>query len=468
MRFLNSVCLATVVLACGAGRSAPGGQDQTPRACNVVLLLADDLGYGDLACYGSATCLTPNLDRLAKQGARLTQFNCAAPFCAPTRASLLTGRYPFRCGMMDNPVPDAGPAGDQRHLPAGEKLLPEWLSHVNAMIGKWHLGHQPQWLPTQRGFQHYFGIPYSNDMRPVRLLDRDQTVEYPVVQATLTGRYTERALEFIERERDRAFFLYLAYAAPHKPLACSEEFYRRGAHGLYEQVIAELDASVGKLLDKLDELHLADDTLVIFTSDNGPWYGGSTGGLRGMKGTSYEGGYRVPMIARWPHRIAAGATISALAATPDIFATVLDAVGVAAPTDRTIDGASLLPLLRGETQASPHEFVLGQAGGRLATIRDQRWKLHVLPAGQGGRSRNADAPWVDPRGPDGVTILAPYDQYSPQSFPGVQTGDAPRALQLFDLANDPAEQHDVAADHAEIVDRLQRAFQSATDAAPAR
>lgn len=462
-RHLIWACAALVVACATCGVCLAEPAQKQP---NVVIFLADDLGYGDLGCYGSPTCRTPHLDRLAQQGARLTQFNCPAPFCAPTRASLLTGRYPFRCGLMDNPIPDGRPAGDVRHLPVGEKLLPEVLGIANAMIGKWHLGHQPEWLPTRRGFQSYFGIPYSNDMRPVRLLAGEETAEYPVVQATLTERYTARALDFIDTHKQAPWFLYLAYAAPHKPLACSEAFYRRGEQGLYEKVIAELDASVGRVLEKLDALQLADHTLVIFTSDNGPWYGGSAGGLRGMKGTSYEGGYRVPMIARWPGQIAADKTIDALATTPDLFATVLDAQGIAAPSDRTIDGQSLLPLLRGQTERTPHEFIVGQAGGRLGTIRNQRWKLHIVPPPNNRVPPPNDKPWVDPRGPDGVTILAPYEQYSPADFPGIQTGDPPHPGQLFDLENDPTEQHDVAAKHPEIVAMLQRQFKSLATLAP--
>ena len=175
------------------------------------------------------------------------------------------------------------------------------------MVGKWHLGHQsPKQLPTHRGFDEYLGIPYSNDMRPVRLLEGDAVVEYPIVQATLTRRYTERALRFIEKNRDRPFFLYFAQAMPHKPLACSEAFYKKSGAGLYGDVLAELDWSVGQVLARLKDLGLDSRTLVIFTSDNGPWYGGSTGGLRGMKSTTWEGGYRVPCIVRWPGRLPAG------------------------------------------------------------------------------------------------------------------------------------------------------------------
>jgi uncharacterized sulfatase len=425
--------------------------DQT----NVVVILADDLGYGDLGCFGHPKFKTPNLDRMAAEGARLTQFNTPMPFCAPTRAALLTGRYPFRNGMMTNPTPDANPEADKIGLNLTEKTLADLFraaGYATACVGKWHLGHQPQFLPTRRGFDSYFGIPYSNDMRPVKLLRGEQTAEYPVVQATLTRRYTAEAVTFIERNKDRPFFLYLPHAMPHKPLAASEEFYKKSGAGLYGDAVAELDWSVGHVLQKLKELNLDERTLVIFTSDNGPWFGGSSGGLRGMKGTSWEGGYRVPFIARWSGKIPAGHVNHSPAITMDIFATALKAAGVAPPADRVIDGRALMPLLTTDAP-SPHEVIFGMAGRRVACVRDARWKLHVVKPGPGPLAGTKDR-WIDPRGPDGVTILAPYEQHQPNDHPGVQSGIEPRAMMLFDLQNDPAEQHDVAADHAEIVARL--------------
>jgi uncharacterized sulfatase len=445
-----------VLFTLGVMSLAGAVRADAPARPNVVIILADDLGYGDLGCYGHPRFKTPRLDRMAAEGARLTQFNTPMPFCAPTRAALLTGRYPFRCGLSTNPAPDGGAEADAVALPAGEVTLAQFLKqagYATGMVGKWHLGHKtPGSLPTRRGFDEYLGIPYSNDMRPVRLLDGETVVEYPVVQATLTERYTERAVRFIERNRDRPFFLYLAHAMPHKPLACSERFYKAGGAGLYGDVLAELDRGVGRVLDTLKELGLDERTLVVFTSDNGPWFGGSTGGLRGMKSTTWEGGYRVPMIARWPGRIPAGRVCREPAVTMDLFATALAAAGVAAPSDRVIDGKDLLPLLEGRGGA-PHEFILGQQGPRLATVRDARWKLHLLPA----RDFRQPAPgerWVDARAPDGVTILAPYEQYPPAHYPGVRTGDETRAMSLFDLENDPAEQRDVASAHPDVVARL--------------
>ena len=450
----------------------PVGAAPTPvERPNIIIILADDLGYGDLSCYGHPRFKTPNIDRLATEGARLTQFNCPAPFCAPTRASLLTGRYPFRCGLTENPAPD-GQRGEENmlHLPESEITLAQLFKgagYATGMIGKWHLGHaKPEWLPTHRGFDEYLGIPYSNDMRPVQLLEGDRRVEYPLVQATLTQRYTARAIDFIKRNQSRGFFLYFAHAMPHKPLAASEAFYKKSGAGLYADVMAELDWGVGQVLATLHELGLDEETLVIFTSDNGPYFGGSTGGLRGMKASSYEGGYRVPFIARWPGKIPAGHVNHFPAVMMDLFSTALKVANIAPPADRAIDGRDLMPQLI-SAATSPHEAILGQLGPRLAAVRDARWKLHVFPA-QDPRIRLRDSRerWIDPRAPDGVTILAPFEQYQPSDHPGLTTGDAPAPMQLFDLQADPGEQHDVAAANPETVKRLRQLYDELAKDAP--
>jgi uncharacterized sulfatase len=438
---------------------------------NVIVILADDLGFGGLGCYGQTKYRTPHLDRMAAEGARLTQFNAPAPFCAPTRASLLTGRYPFRCGMVANPAPDGGDAAHRLHLPASEVLLPEVLrkaGYRTGMVGKWHLGHfEKRWLPTHRGFDDYFGIPYSNDMRPVALYEDDEQVEYPVIQANLTKRYTERALAFIEKNKRKPFFLYFAHAMPHKPLAASEAFYGKSSAGLYGDAMLELDWSVGQVLAKLQELKLDANTLVMFTSDNGAWFGGSTGGLRGMKGSSYEGGYRVPMIARWPGKIPAGQTIAEPGVMMDVFATTLAAANVPAPKGVYLDGRDLLPVLTAHAK-SPHEMILGAQGPKLATVRDAQWKLHVVAPKDGFLALQKSAkPWVDPRAPDGVTILAQFEQSQPAEHPGLITGDAPKAMQLFDLTNDPGEQRDVAAQHPDVVARLKKLYDAVNRDVPA-
>jgi arylsulfatase A-like enzyme len=457
---MRSMFAAFVALGMGLGLPSRAHYSDAPSKPNVVIILADDLGFGDLGCYGHPRFKTPNLDRMAGDGVRLTQFNTPMPFCAPTRAALLTGRYPFRCGLTTNPEPDGRPEADGTALPSGEITLAQVLrgaGYATGMVGKWHLGHkQPESLPTRRGFDEYLGIPYSNDMRPVRLLDGEHEVEYPVVQATLTRRYTERALRFIERNQSRPFFLYLAHAMPHKPLACSGTFYKKSGAGLYGDAVAELDWSVGQVLTKLKDLGLDQRTLVIFTSDNGPWYGGSTGGLRGMKSTTWEGGFRVPCILRWPGRLPAGVVCRDLAVTMDLFATALAAAGVPPPKDRVIDGKDLLSLFAVKEHTG-QAVVFGLRGPWLATVRDSRWKLHVLPP-QDLRLTRPGQRWVDSRGPDGVTILAPYEQPQPTEYPGPRTGDQPRPMSLFDLENDPGEQHDVAAQHGDIVARLKAQF----------
>ncbi len=451
---LTRSCAIAALLAFSAV-AARGAADRP----NVVVILADDLGYGDLGCYGHPKFKTPCLDRMAAEGARLTQFNTPMAYCAPTRASLMTGRYPFRCRMTNNPTPDATPETDKLGLPQSEITLAQLFKkagYATACVGKWHLGHKPQFLPTRRGFDIYFGIPYSNDMRPVHLLDGDRVVEYPVVQATLTKRYTQRAIAFVERHKDKPFFLYFPHAMPHKPLACTEEFYKKSGNGLYADVIAELDNQIGELFATLQRLGLDEKTLVVFTSDNGPWFGGSTGGLRGMKGSTWEGGYRVPCIARWPGKIPAGRVSHAPAVTMDLFTTALKAAGITPPNDRVIDGKDIMPLFTSDAR-SPHEAVFGQRGERLAVVRDGRWKLHVLPPAYGFAPKTGGR-WIDPRAPDGVTILAPYEQYQPSDYPGLHADDAPAAMALFDLQNDPGEQHNVADEHPDVVARLKALF----------
>lgn len=463
--------LTTIVaLACLATKQSAEGAEPAastkPRRPNIVLILADDLGFGDLGCYGHPRFKTPRLDRMAAEGMRLTQCNTPCPYCAPTRAALLTGRYPSRCGMMHNPAPDAGPKSDVIALPRNEITLAEILhseGYATGMVGKWHLGHKPGAMPTDRGFDEYFGILYSNDMRPVQVWNGTTVTEDPAQQATLTERYTRRAIDFIERNKAKPFLLYFAHAMPHKPLAAADEYYKKSAAGLYGDVMAELDASVGAVLDALKAADVDDDTLVIFTSDNGPWFGGSTGGLRGMKSSTYEGGSRVPCIVRRPGVIPPGRTSAQLTATMDLFATIIATTGAKVPPEasgmaRTLDGIDLMPLLNGADRPV-REYVFGCHGGKIATVRDARWKLHALPPTEPKMKLEADGRWLDPRGPDGTKIVAPAEQYQPSAHPGVTTGTAPAALQLFDLSTDPSEQLDVAGQHPAEVERLKKVLE---------
>jgi uncharacterized sulfatase len=362
--------------------------------------------------------------------------------------------------MTQNPAPDGGVEADALRLPASEVTLAQVMKsagYATGMVGKWHLGHKAGTLPTDRGFDDYYGIPYSNDMRPVQVLEGTEVAEYPVVQATLTTRYAKHATDFIQRNAKKPFFLYFAEAMPHKPLAAAEKNYQKSGAGLYGDALLDLDDSVGAVLDALKQNGVDENTLILFSSDNGAWFGGSCGGLRGMKGTSWEGGYRVPMIARWPGKIPAGRVSHELAVMMDLFATVLAVTGAKMPDDRVLDGRDLMPLLAGDTK-SPHEFVFGHQGPKLVTIRDARWKLHLLPAREMNLKPGPDGKWLDPRLPDGVTILAPFEQYNIDAHPGLKTGVEGAKGLLFDLQADPGEQVDVAAKHPEEVKRLQAAF----------
>ncbi len=422
---------------------------------NVVIIYADDLGWGSLSCYGQTAYETPHLDRMAAEGARMTSFYVSTPSCGPSRVALLTGRYPFRTGVPSNPAPDAG---RDHGIHESETTLAELLKgqgYATQIVGKWHLGHRPQYYPTRHGFDSYFGILYSNDMRPVMLCRDEQAVEYPVVQNYLTQRYTEEAVSFIEENKGGPFFLYFPHAMPHKPLAASEEFYTPGgqASDLYASVIRELDWSVGQVLNAIRDAGVADNTLVLFSSDNGPWYGGDTGGHRGMKGSSWEGGIRVPGIFWWPGRIAAGQTIDVPCATIDVFPTICNLMDIdSAPY--SLDGYDIWDVLNGEK--GPERAIYAWNGPNLMSAREGRWKLHRTAPRARARGAKEDV-WIDNRGPDGITIIAPFEQSEPWEYPSPpdtpQTAPS-KKMQLFDLQADPREQVDVTDRHPEVVARL--------------
>ncbi len=455
-------CLAALaLLACQAAV-----HDRPP---NFVVIFADDLGYADLSSFGSTRHRTPRLDRMAEEGVRLTDFYVPMPFCGPSRGTLMTGRYPFRNGLVSNPSPDAG--RNDIGLPPSEITIAEALKplgYATAAIGKWHLGHAEEFLPRRQGFDEYYGILYSNDMRPVQLVANESVTQYPVFQPGLTRDYTRRAVDFIERNRDRPFFLYLPHAMPHKPLAASDDFYTpETPDDLYSDVIRELDWSVGQVLDTLRQSGLDESTFVLFASDNGATFGGSNLPLRAMKGSSFDGGVRVPAIARWPGRIPGGRVSAEVVASIDVFPTIAGAAGADLPSDRVIDGKDILPLLEGRASASPHEAVFAMAGGRLRMIRSGRWKLHARAPAPGFRCLDDASGWKDPRGPDGITILAQFEQADPTRCPGVRTGPEPRPMMLFDMQADPSEQRDVAAEHPEVVERLKAIFDRIDAEAPA-
>lgn len=354
-----------------------GGAAERPP--NFVVIFVDDLGYGDLGCYGSRDIRTPQLDRMAAEGLRFTDFYVAAAVCSPSRAALLTGRYPFRTGINRVLFPV-----DKTGLPQEEVTVAEVLKgrgYATGCVGKWHLGHLPEFLPTRQGFDSYFGIPYSNDMDQNRppLMRNEEVVEHPADQSTLTRRYTEAAVAFIEAHREEPFFLYLAHTFPHVPLFASEGFRGRSPRGLYGDVVEELDWSTGEILETLRRLGIAERTLVIFTSDNGPWLikgaeGGSAGPLRHGKSTTFEGGMRVPCIAWWPGTIAPGREERAPAMTIDLLPTLAALSGASLPEGRKIDGRSLAGVLRGTGTRGEARFFY-MVGRELQAVREGDWKL---------------------------------------------------------------------------------------------
>lgn len=413
------------------------------RPPNIVMIYADDMGYADLHCYGS-NVPTPNLDRMAKEGMRFTSFYSAQAVCSASRAALLTGCYSNRVSIQGALSPN-NPIG----ISPDEDTIAEVLKRVGyatAIFGKWHLGDRQAALPIHHGFDEYLGLPYSNDMRktPKRfadypelpLIEGDKKIETEPDQSKLTTLYTRRAIKFIEAHKDRPFFLYVPQTMPHVPLAVSDKFKGKSPRGLYGDVIMEIDWSVGQILDKLKSENLDDQTLVIFSSDNGPWlrygdHGGSAGPLREGKGTAFEGGMREPGIFRWPGHIPPGQESAQPAMTIDILPTVARLAGATLKPDRIIDGKDIWPLLAGEKDAkSPHEVIYFYWGKELHAVRSGKWKLH-LPH--------------------------PYRTIAQAGANGVigKDGRGHLELSLFDLDSDIGESTNVAADHPDIVARLQ-------------
>ncbi|MEX0928192.1 MAG: sulfatase [Balneolales bacterium] len=353
----GSILLGTGLLFILPALSAPVAAQDAGESPNIVIVFTDDMGYGDLGTYGHPTIRTPALDGMAEEGMKFTQFYVPSPVCTPSRAALLTGRLPVRSGV--NGV--LWPYSD-RGLPPGEVTMASALktrAYATAHIGKWHLGDHSPHLPTDHGFDYYYGIPYSNDMNREQwglihtpLMRNEEIIEQPVDQRTLTRRYTDESLRFIRKNKNRPFFLYLAHTFPHTPLFASEEFEGRSSRGLYGDVVEEIDSGMKQILDELKAHGLEENTLVIFTSDNGPWLlrgqdGGSAGLLSGGKHTTWEGGTRVPAIARWPGTIGEGQVSQALASTMDLYTTVIKLAGAELPGDRIIDGVDLMPVLTG-------------------------------------------------------------------------------------------------------------------------
>ncbi|MBK1879018.1 sulfatase-like hydrolase/transferase [Pelagicoccus mobilis] len=427
---------------------------------NVVLIVADDLGYGDLSSYGQTAYDTPEIDRIGAEGTLATDYHVVVPYCAPSRASMLTGRFPLRHGMIRNPHPDTTPEADAVGIPDEERTLGEVYQaagYQTSLVGKWHLGHQAQFLPTRNGFDSYYGILYSNDMLPIQTMVNETVDENPIDQRNLTKKYTDRAVEFIDENKDSLFFLYLAHSMPHKPLAVSKKFYTpETPDDLYADVIRELDWSVGEVMKTLEKHDILDNTIVIFTSDNGPHFGGSTGGFKGKKATPWEGGLRVPFLIRYPKAFPKGTVVDTPFWSLDLFETLLDLSGIEIPIDRKLDGENAVALLKGETKK--HAPIFSSHGEKVITIRDGDWKLYLNePNYLSARDRDPD--WVDPRWPNGTTILAQAEQPKTTQYPGIPPERFENPLPLFNLARDPAEMTDLAKEYPEVVSRLRKKYE---------
>lgn len=355
-------------------------RDRAAAPPNIVLINADDLGYADLACYGSRKISTPNLDRLAREGVRFTDFYSCAPVCTPSRAGLMTGRYAIRSGLP-RVLFQNNPTG----IPDTELTMAQLLKargYSTACVGKWHLGHLPQFLPTRHGFDSYYGIPYSNDMgvpkdgyRDVPLMENEETVERPAVQDSLTRRYTERTVKLIKEHKNGPFFIYMAHTFPHVPLYASAAFKGKSKDGLFGDTVEEIDWGAGEIMKALRDQGLERNTIVMFTSDNGP-YGHSARPLRGGKSQVYEGGMREPFIARWPGHIRPGSICRQPASQLDLLPTLVRIAGGKPPSDRVIDGRDIRPLLTGSGKLPDYDWYYFRTTA-IQALRRGKWKLHV-------------------------------------------------------------------------------------------
>lgn len=397
---------------------------------NILLINCDDLGYGDVGCYGSTKHTTPHIDRLAADGMRLTDFYMASPVCSASRSALMTGCYPQRVGLGTG---DKGGVvlfpGDPVGLNPEETTIATLLKtqgYATQLVGKWHLGDQPEFLPTKHGFDHYYGLPYSNDMGrqagredrwpPLPLLRDEEVIQAQPDQEGLTERYVEESVRFLRENADQPFFLYLAHMHVHLPLYAAPRFMRESRNGPYGACVEAIDWSMGVLLDELQRLSLQDNTIVLFTSDNGSrtTEGGSNDPLRGAKASTWEGGMRLPLIARWPGQITAGSICEELTTSMDLLPTLARMAGTEEPQDRIIDGRNIIDLLRSVPEAiTPHENFYYYWKDSLHAVRSGQWKLHVR-----------------------------------------QNRDSEEVLELYDLQADVGESTDVSAQHADVVEGL--------------
>jgi arylsulfatase len=443
-----------LLLACTLRAHAPVPEKRPP---NIILIFMDDLGYGDLSCYGALDIRTPNLDRMASEGIRFTNFLSAQAVCSASRAGLLTGCYPNRIGISGALFPRAKVGLSHDETTMAEMLKSQ--GYATGAFGKWHLGDAPEFLPLRHGFDEYLGIPYSNDMWPVDFSGKPVDTNHrkaqfpplPVIrgekvvdtiadledQATLTSRWTDAAIDFIRRNRQQPFFAYIPHSMPHVPINASAAFRGKSRQGLYGDVIQEVDHHVGRILETLRELRLDQNTLVIFTSDNGPWlnfgnHAGNAGGFREGKGTSFEGGQRVPCLMRWKGTLPAGLVANQLSSTIDILPTLAGITGAKLP-EKKIDGVDIGAILEGDMTATPRRtFNYYYRTNALEAVRRDHWKLVFAHP---SRSYIGQAPGVD-------------------GYPGPSPENVPMREALYDLRRDPGEQYDVSAQHPDILNEL--------------
>ena len=411
---LTSACVAPTAFA----NDAMTGLESEPiTKPNIIIILADDLGWGDIGLNGAALISTPNIDRIGREGIRLTNFYAGANVCTPSRAALLTGRYPIRSGMQHVIHPQSNDG-----LPQSEITLPEVLrdaGYATGMVGKWHLGHTDEFWPTMHGFDAFFGVPYSNDMKPFDLYRHKTIVESPADQTELTNRYAASAVEFIKANKERPFFLYYAETFPHIPLFVPPEATEVSRAGMYGDVVEHLDKGVGVILKALDDADIADNTIIIITSDNGPWFEGDPGSLRDRKGGTHEGSFRVPFLARWPDGITPGQTSDEMAMNIDLLPTLAKIAGGIVPTDRIIDGRDIYPVMQ-SAASTPHETLFFFNGNDIAAARDGRFRLTLASYYR--------------------TFEVPFERFG-------------KPL-LFDLQNDPQERFSYVRENPDVYTKL--------------
>lgn len=431
---MNRRCFLKSLTAGALTTAAPALLRATSQPPNIVFILADDLGYEDLSCYGSRIA-TPNLDQFAREGVIFRQFNMVSSVCSPSRAGILTGRYPVRTG-----VPGVFSPTDNNGMNVCETTIAQMLKpagYKTSCIGKWHLGSLPKYLPTNRGFDEYFGMPYSNDQDPTQLLNNTDVIESPVSQVTLTQRYTDRAVSFIQNSKDSPFFLYMAHWAPHLPLTASKPFRGKSHRGLYGDAVQEMDWSVGQVMQSLKDTAVDNNTLVIFTSDNGPWFQGSAGDLRGRKGEAWEGGVRESFLARFPGTIPAGLDTSSFGSALDLLPTIAAFAGVTPPAN--VDGVDISPILTGAAKDVDHPVFLYFDAWNLQCARMGLWKLHL--------ARYNCPPWIPApaEGRFNLRLMTP---------------------ELYNVYDDPGETTDCSGDNPDVVAWIQGSVAQALPSFP--